>query len=118
MSRTSFIFLVLLGIVIMLSLANDSAQFDGSISGKPWGNNYPRTSKEAQRELQVKSNWVPTHNKGYNYKRSNDRASFEVIGKFGDRIDIKYTSPRQSTNLEDMLSDPYIQDRLNDENNR
>jgi len=116
MSRTSFIFLVLLGIVIMLSLADDSAQFDGSVSGKPWGDNYPRTSKEAQRELQVKSNWVPGHNKGYINKGSNDRASFEVIDKFGDRIDIKYTSPHRSINLEDMLSDPYIQDRLEDEN--
>lgn len=96
MGKNIRIFLGFLAIAIMLSLSSRDHKFDGSVSGKPWGNP-PKTKHELEKELKIKNGWKPS-NKGYNHVKHN------------------HSSPPSF--WEDAITDPYIQDMLEDETRR
>ena len=111
--------LILGGVVLLLVSLYKEPNIDCSQQmGTPWSGVAPLTTHQQEQEKKLNSGWRP-HNSGYNNPTSSGYETIEVIreNKIGPKTyyDIKHkVTPKPEIDL----SDPYLQDLLEDETRR
>ena len=114
--RYKIIIGVFLVILLLRSTYRDPMEHWDQVNGAEWGDSRPKSEREKYHEERIKNGFVP-HNNRYKSNGSNGYETIEIINETQypggyKRQDIKHK--KQSVKEID-LTDPYIQDRIEDE---
>lgn len=107
------------GIILILRLSyKDPMDNWEPVEGRSWGNEVPKSNRQIEQEEKIRNNFQP-YNNGYKTHANEGYGTFGVIRKCRypggyEKMEIKWDAPFMPGQELD-LSDPYIQDLIEDE---